>query len=108
MLTSPTLTHQRCYNHASREAAARCPECQRFFCRECVSEHEDRVLCANCLTKLKKPSMAKRFHLGGVIKVLQIAVSMLLLWAIFYGLGRLLLSVPSAFHEGTLWRKVFL
>ena len=43
------LAHQRCFNHALREAAARCPGCGNFFCRECVTEHDDRVLCAACL-----------------------------------------------------------
>ena len=33
------LIHQRCSNHPGREAAVRCPECGRFFCRECVTEH---------------------------------------------------------------------
>jgi len=45
------LTHQRCHHHQFREAAARCPECGRYFCRECITEHADRVLCASCLGK---------------------------------------------------------
>ena len=40
------LVHQRCFNHMLREAVACCPECRRYFCRECVTEHEDKVLCA--------------------------------------------------------------
>ena len=43
------LLHQRCFNHMLREAVACCPECRRYFCRECVTEHEDKVLCAACL-----------------------------------------------------------
>ena len=45
------LAHQRCFNHATREAVARCPECHHFFCRECITEHDDRVLCTGCLKK---------------------------------------------------------
>lgn len=107
MNTAATLAHQRCYNHASREAAARCPECQRFFCRECVSEHDDRMLCASCLGKLKTPSLVKRFHLTGVVKALQVGLSVLIVWSLFYGMGRVLLIIPSAFHKSTLWQKVF-
>lgn len=101
------IAHQRCYNHASREAAARCPECRRFFCRECVSEHEDRVLCASCLKKLTKRRLIKKYHLGGVMKTIQVMVSLLLLWFSFYLVGKILLTIPSSFHEGTLWRSLF-
>jgi hypothetical protein len=44
-----TALHQRCWNHEDREAVCRCPECGRSFCRECVGEHESRLLCAACL-----------------------------------------------------------
>ena len=53
--------HQRCFNHAGREAVARCPECGQFFCRECITEHEDRVLCSACLKKLTRRPLARRF-----------------------------------------------
>ena len=42
---------QRCWNHEAREAACRCPACGRSYCRECVSEHEGRLLCAACLSR---------------------------------------------------------
>ena len=48
------LAHQRCFNHAVREAVARCPECGQCFCRECITEHDDRVVCAACLKKLTR------------------------------------------------------
>lgn len=101
------IAHQRCYNHASREAAARCPECERFFCRECVSEHDDRVLCARCLKKLSKRQLMKTYHLGGMLKAFQTLVGILILWMCFYLLGQLLLTIPSSFHEGTLWQDLF-
>ncbi len=50
------LWTQRCQFHALREAVARCPECQRYFCRECVTEHDERLLCASCLRKLLERS----------------------------------------------------
>jgi hypothetical protein len=54
------LLLQRCFNHGMREAAARCPECGRFYCRECITEHDDRVLCSACLKKLARAPLAKR------------------------------------------------
>ncbi|PIE35601.1 rhomboid family protein [candidate division KSB3 bacterium] len=103
MKTPNTLVRQRCYNHASREAVARCPECQRFFCRECVSEHDDRLLCAACLSKLAKPSFSKRFYLTGLLKVIPVMLGFLCLWWFFYLVGQILLAIPAEFHEGALW-----
>ena len=97
------LAKQRCTNHASREAAARCPDCGRFFCRECVSEHDDRLLCAQCLAKLARPSFSKRYHLAGVVNVMRMLLGIFALWWCFYLIGQALPSIPDTFHEGTLW-----
>src|SRR3954469_16492794 len=43
------IVHQQCWNHASREAVCRCLGCSRAYCRECVAEHESRLLCTQCL-----------------------------------------------------------
>jgi uncharacterized paraquat-inducible protein A len=99
-----SLAHQRCFNHAQREAVARCPECGRFFCRECVTEHEDRVVCASCLTKLAVGAGNDRKRLVVVFRVLECGASLALLWLMFYLLGQGLLALPSSFHEGTLWQ----
>lgn len=99
------LTHQRCFNHGLREAVARCLDCGRYFCRECITEHEDRVLCASCLRKLVKPSLVKRFRLGGLIRTVQFLLGVLVLWLSFYYIGQILLSLPSSFHEGTVWQS---
>ncbi|MCI0613826.1 rhomboid family protein, partial [bacterium] len=40
------ISKQRCFFHSQREAVVRCPECGRYYCRECVTEHLDRLLCA--------------------------------------------------------------
>jgi len=48
-MTAPNVIRLRCFYHDFREAACRCPICQRYFCRECVTEHDDRVLCVECL-----------------------------------------------------------
>ena len=39
-----SLIHRRCLHHPAREAVALCPECRRFYCRECVTEHAGRMI----------------------------------------------------------------
>lgn len=97
------LLHQRCFNHMLREAVARCPVCHRYFCRECVTEHEDRVLCAACLDKKINADVVGLGRFEGLIRLIHFLGGALLLWVFFYCLGQILLSLPSSFHEGTLW-----
>jgi hypothetical protein len=98
------LTYQRCANHAAREAVARCPDCKRFFCRECVTEHDDVVLCSNCVARRLQKS--ERKHIRGFLRVLPLAAGFLTAWLFFYWIGELLLLLPSSFHEGTFWQKL--
>ncbi|MGD8283428.1 MAG: hypothetical protein PVG70_03255 [Desulfobacterales bacterium] len=98
------LTHQRCYNHMFREAAARCPECARFFCRECITEHEDKVLCSSCLHKRLKPTDVKISRFQWMLNLGYFFLGLLLLYVLFFYFGRILLLLPSSFHEGTLWK----
>ena len=99
------LARQLCINHATREAAARCPECARFFCRECVVEHDDRVLCASCLKRLSRNAQGAGSRLSFFLRTGQLLFGFLILWLFFYCLGRALLSLPSSFHEGTVWTR---
>ena len=101
-----TLTEQRCFNHLSREAVARCPQCKRHFCRECVTEHEGRVLCSACLNTLQTPRKKERHWRAAASLVGHCAVAFVIVWAAFYYVGQLLLMLPSAFHDGALWRDV--
>lgn len=98
------LARQRCFNHARREAVARCPECGRYFCRECVTEHEDRVLCASCLTRLTRDAGRARRSWRRLTRLFQCVAGVLILWLCFYVLGRGLLALPSSFHEGAVWQ----
>lgn len=98
-----TLLHQRCFNHAMREAAARCPECSRFYCRECITEHDDRVLCSACLKKLARTPLAKRPAFVKVLRFAQCAAALVLTWFFFFIIGETLLKIPTTFHEGALW-----
>ena len=98
------LSRQRCHNHAGREAVARCPECGRYFCRECITEHEDRVLCTTCLEGVLTGSGRITVRLGRLVAGFALLSGLAMSWISFYVLGRLLLWVPESFHEGTLWR----
>ena len=99
------LRFKRCRNHQQREAVARCPECNRFFCRECVTEHEDRVLCTACLNRLLEvPASPFTGGFKGLVPIMQMLLGGFILWMCFFYLGQALLSLPTAFHEGTLWQ----
>ncbi len=104
------LTRQRCTIHLEREAAARCPSCERFFCRECVTEHDGRLLCAACLralfTAAPRPALARRSWRKPLLAAARAAVltfSLLLSWFFFDLLGRKLASLPDEFHLDALW-----
>jgi hypothetical protein len=103
-----SLTHQRCFNHFQREAVARCTGCRQFFCRECITEHDDRVVCSACLLKLAKVPLTKRRGFAGTMRTAQFLFSLVLLWFFFYLIGEGLLSIPTAFHDGTLWHASWL
>lgn len=101
------LTEHLCFNHRRRVASARCPECHRFFCRECVTEHDDRVICASCLDHLLAQHV-ERVHPNvrrNVGLMMRAGLGITLLWLSFYSLGQVLLRIPSQYHEGTLWRS---
>jgi hypothetical protein len=97
------LSDQRCLHHPLREAVARCPECRNTFCRECVTEHEDRVLCAACLKKSSLQPDARPFRWDRIVRVLPLLMGVVVAWLFFYWLGGVLLAIPSSFHEGTSW-----
>lgn len=100
-MMASSLAQARCFKHVDREAVAKCPECGRFYCRECVTEHEGRVVCRSCLDALlaenekATPGWIKALGewalagVGGVIAVYA-----------FYLMGRILLRIPSQFHSG--------
>lgn len=101
----PSLSDQRCLNHAFREAVARCPECGQFYCRECITEHEERVICAACLKKLVAAPVAERRNFTTLLRALQASVGLFIVWLFFFLLGQALLAVPTAFHDGGFWNR---
>ena len=99
------LTYQRCFNHATREAVARCPSCGQTFCRECITEHDDKVICAACLRKLARVPLLQRRGFAVGLQFGQCLVGVVAAWFFFYLIGEILLALPSAFHEATLWKS---
>lgn len=99
------LARQRCYNHAHREAAARCPACHRYYCRECVVEHESRLLCAACVAAVsaREERRARRHGWPGAVAGALIGV--LVAWAFFFVIGWGLLSLPSPTHATNVWNE---
>lgn len=98
------LTDQRCFNHGEREAAACCLECKRYYCRECVTEHEGRVLCSSCLVQLTDSEKDRVSRLIPVFRFVQFAIGFVALWLFFYIIGQGLLTLPASFHEGAIWQ----
>ena len=99
------MIQQRCANHEFREAASRCPLCLRYFCRECVTEHEDRVLCAECLKKVIASENVRSGVGRSLLRGLLPIAGLLMAWLFFYAIGRTLLLIPSAVHDGTIWES---
>jgi uncharacterized paraquat-inducible protein A len=102
-LATLTLRQQRCVNHPQREASARCPECGRFYCRECVTEHDDRVLCAACLAKISRRKEPARVRWGSLLRVALAIFSFAVVFFLIFALGNFLLSIPSEFHQTGGW-----
>lgn len=96
------LSEQRCFNHVDREAVARCTQCRSFFCRECVVDHDQRLLCAACLSGAtdQRDNSKRKWSL---IRPIVFVLSCLVLWSALYIFGRTLLILPDSFHEGTIW-----
>ncbi len=102
------LARQRCLLHPLREAAARCPSCRQFFCRECVTEHESRFVCASCLRKLtgsRGERKTARNIVAAALAATRLVAAVGLLWLSFYLMGLFLARAPSTFHDGTMWEE---
>lgn len=91
-----TLTVKRCVTHFAREAAVRCPECLLFYCRECVTEHQGRMICARCVARHVAVKPAKGS--SAAIWALFSAAGLLFTWMVFYYAGMALARIPSSFH----------
>ncbi len=95
---------QRCWNHEGREAVCRCPECGRSYCRECVSEHQSRLLCAACLTRVSQATMRKRGSLGRLAAPLLAVAGLLLAWMVLFGAGESVIILAERAEQSS-WQN---
>lgn len=102
----PSLVAQHCLNHSAREAVAQCPECRHFFCRECITEHDDRVICAACLRKISQAARPQRHPFRALGRAGLSLAGLVIAGLFFYLIGQVLLTIPASFHDGTLWKTV--
>lgn len=94
---------QQCWNHESREAVCRCPGCARSYCRECVTEHEARLLCALCLRKVLAGAGSGR-RKRRVPAVVLLAGGLVFSWLLFLGVAGGI-SEFSARMEQAAWQN---
>jgi hypothetical protein len=85
--------------HTDREAIARCPSCAHYFCRECVTEHEGRFLCSNCLERRSAPIEPAPRAAGWFAAAIGIVFGIAAAWFFFYVIGQLLILIPSNLHD---------
>lgn len=86
---------QRCWNHEAREAVCRCPGCARCFCRECVTEHESRLLCAACLRNEARTLAGTRGTLRRLLGLGMSVAGVVLAWAVFFGAAEILITITE-------------
>lgn len=103
-LLAAHLHTRRCVRHESREAAARCTGCSREFCRECVVDHGGRLLCVTCIAKLVHDAKEAPRRWKAVRHGLSTGAALFVAWVAFFWVGTLLLKIPAAVHEGTVWK----
>jgi hypothetical protein len=91
------IAQERCFRHDLREAAGRCPSCRRYYCRECLTELDHRLLCVPCLAKLQAPQYAAvkrkwRFDYAYPL------IGLLIAFTLFYWLGQTLILATTDFR----------
>jgi len=94
-MTNAAAIHHRCWNHESREAVCRCPECGRSFCRECVTEHQSRLLCSACLTRLAHQAAADDGASRRALPAAMLVGGIFLAWLLFFGVGEGILALTG-------------
>ncbi len=90
-----SLARKRCFNHSDREAVACCLECGNFYCRECITEHDDRLICSTCLREQGKPSAKAMLAQDDVLVLLSVIFGFAVAWLCFYLTAQILLSVED-------------
>jgi hypothetical protein len=105
-VATPSITRSTCYLHPQREAAAKCVSCGRSFCRECVTPVDRRMMCAACFKEKTAVKEVKARDWFVLAIAGQAVLGLLGVWFVSYFIGRVLLEIPTDFHEGTVWEKI--
>ncbi len=92
-----------CTIHPERSSSAQCSSCRRFFCPECITEHEGKLICAECLSALSKPAVEKTRTRIPWAAMIQFMVALILAWMLFFFFAQTLGDIPDDFHDGTIW-----
>lgn len=95
-----TLARQRCFHHPGREAVSQCRRCARFYCRECVTEHDGRLMCAACIAAAAAEIAKPRQPITQWLLPAGAAAGIVLAWLFFHYFGVVLAKIPAAWHEG--------
>jgi hypothetical protein len=97
------LARQQCFNHPGREAIVRCPSCGRDYCRECVTEHDDRYLCSNCLRLQAAKDARPQRRFRTPVSALLGMVGLLTAWTVYYAATQYLMLRNGADHSYRVW-----
>jgi hypothetical protein len=95
------LAARRCLVHPDREAAARCPSCHQYYCRECVVEHDTRFLCAACLQKSIEAGTSRRSIDLDWLSPVRLLLGCAGAYLSLYVIERILLLIPVNVYNGT-------
>lgn len=103
---SEPLHKSTCRIHFQRPASAQCPGCKKYYCSECITEHDGRNTCAKCLKSAHDESSAPA-KVGLTwfqpMPIIHFAIALIVTWTVFYLLAQTLASIPDSFHGGTIW-----
>ncbi len=91
----PSSLAGACGLHPRRAAVAACNRCRRGFCRECIVEHQGRMLCPACIELLAAEATHSRVGIWLWIRVLlQSGFAIFAFYMVFYVLDRHLARIP--------------
>lgn len=108
------VASRKCGIHAGREAAARCPSCGGFFCRECITEHDYKMICAGCLAGLlegreeEEKKRGKAGWAGPVVTLLQAMGGIGIVWFSCFAIAELLRELPPELHSGSMFEEIMM
>lgn len=105
-MSASTLARATCVLHPHREAAARCVSCGRPFCRECITALDRRMYCAACFKEKTGRKEKRKRDWFLLTTSVQLVVGLFVLWLTAYWIGKMLVDLPTSFHEGTIWEKM--